>query len=640
MKFSAQFLCLLFFACGACLNCNWFVSNILVAQDYRFAVPSMKLQAFVQPDASIRIKYKITFENDASGHAIDVVDIGLPHRQYSISNMSAAVDGRQLRDIRKSTYIDIGVEIHLGGHSIPPGANGVFEFECTMPDMVYLDTTDKNYASLQIIPTWFDAQALQGRTRLEAAIHLLPDVDAALIKFQNEEFRYTDLGLDGVGEAKHPVVFWQYDSWQLSSSNPKLAVSFPKAGMQRVVELGLFGLFMKWFKEHPQYQIGSIIGLLGVLGFAYFRFSHGTGIVLYLMLGGILSLILFVVPELHLAAWPGLFGLVFLTEMLLSRKKAGTSYLPAMATVEGGGIKRGLSAPQAAVLLELPLNKVLTLVIFGLLKKGVLTKKVNDPLQVDVAPEYRDLRSERLKAAGAQGVVLHDYEHAFVDRLVQHGGPVKSCDLNEALGGLIKSVANRMAGFDLGETKDYYRLIIKRAWTEAESIGEVPQRDETLDRNYEWILLDENWGELFERMARRGYRPRWDRPYRTGRGPVIVVDGGGFPGSSSGGSTTSGEGPTPGSSKTSLGEVAASFVGWTENTMGGFVSTIEPVKLGLEIPKSGGIVDLSGIDRVTADVFQALAESAAKGGGGRSGGGCACACAGCACACACAGGGR
>jgi hypothetical protein len=85
----------------------------------------------------------------------------------------------------------------------------------------------------------------------------------------------------------------------------------------------------------------------------------------------------------------------------------------------------------------------------------------------------------------------------------------------------------------------------------------------------------------------------------------------------------------------SFGDVASSFAGWTENTMGSLASSISPGALQVENP-SGGFLDLSGADRVTGEFFEALSESGGSGGG--VGGGCACA--GCACACACAGGGR
>ncbi len=70
--------------------------------------------------------------------------------------------------------------------------------------------------------------------------------------------------------------------------------------------------------------------------------------------------------------------------------------------------------------------------------------------------------------------------------------------------------------------------------------------------------------------------------------------------------------------------------------MGSLAAAISPSSLPSLAGKSG-FVNLSGVDKATADVFQALASSSKSGGGG---GGGSCACAGCACACACAGGGR
>ena len=79
---------------------------------------------------------------------------------------------------------------------------------------------------------------------------------------------------------------------------------------------------------------------------------------------------------------PAVVVLIGLNEWLLGRRK--THYMPPIAQVEGGGIKRGLTAPEAAVLLELPVAKVLSLVIFGMLKKGILRQVQADPLLVAV----------------------------------------------------------------------------------------------------------------------------------------------------------------------------------------------------------------------------------------------------------------
>lgn len=606
------------------------------SQQYRFAVPEMEMQAYVQPDASIRLEYRIEFQNMQGAHAIDIVDIGLPHRNFDLTKMSASIDGVPLTKILKSTQIDIGVEVHLESREIPAGKVGEFRFACTMPDMVYQDTTDKSYASLQIVPTWFDPQLIVDRTQLKVAVHLLPQVEPDQVKYQNESFKYSRLVLFGDDPNKHVVALWQYDSWALSQNNPKISVSFPKTGMNRVVELGPLGLFMKWFRESPEVQFGSL-AILGLLfAVIFFRFSHGTGFVLFAILAGVIALTALASPPLHLLAWPLMIGLFFINERTLGRRKQARTYLPAMATVEGGGIKRGLTAPQAAVLLETPMGRVLGLVIFGLIKKGVLERIADEPLEVAVASAFKVARKERLQQAGDKGLVIHDYEHSFVDRLMAHHGSVKDCDFSEAVGGLIKSVASRMAGFDLSETKKYYQAIIQRALKEASSVGDLPERDKTVDKNFEWILLDDTWIDLFDTWARHGrpYRPWWQR---SGSDTVIINQGSG--GSWLGGDSNNKGAPT--TSRTSLGEVASSFAGWTENTMGSLASAIEPAKMGLDIPAGQGILDLSGIDRVTADVFKALAEAAASGSSGGSGGsGCACACAGCACACACAGGGR
>jgi hypothetical protein len=173
-----------------------------------------------------------------------------------------------------------------------------------------------------------------------------------------------------------------------------------------------------------------------------------------------------------------------------------------------------------------------------------------------------------------------------------------------------------MKGFDLSETKDYYRAIIRKAVQQASAIGEIPQREQAIDRNFEWILMDDHFPTVF--TYGRPYYPTWSR------GSTVSMPGGASAAPSAGGGT-------------SFGDVASSFAGWAENTMGNMASAISPGALSLAHP-AGGFLDLSGADHLSGEFFQALAESGSGGGGG--GGGCACACAGCACACACAGGGR
>jgi hypothetical protein len=158
---------------------------------------------------------------------------------------------------------------------------------------------------------------------------------------------------------------------------------------------------------------------------------------------------------------------------------------------------------------------------------------------------------------------------------------------------------------------------------QAKTIPDIATREQSLDRDMEWILLDKDFPTVFNTPA-YSYRPIWTRASSGGG------SSGGLPSLSSGGS--------PGGAVPSFSNVAAGFAGWTENTMGSLATAISPGSLPSLASKSG-FVNLSGIDKVTGDVFQALASSSRSSGGG-GGGGSSCACAGCACACACAGGGR
>lgn len=599
------------------------------AQTYSFTVPELNMQVFVQPDGAARIVYDITFQNSTFASPIDIVDIGMPHADYDLGNMSASVDGTPVNFIFPSTVVEPGMEIHLGEKTIQPGETGTLHFEFTMPRLIYQDVTRRGYASLQITPTWFDEDFVRGTSNIQIAIHMLPGIQPDELLYQEEPFTQQALFGD------HAVAVWQYPEG--SATHPYLVgVSFPARGITSgIVPQTVFDLAVKWLEDNPQVRFFLGLGVVSLFMFLFFRFSGGTGISVFVLLSAGLVWLMVVSPAFHLISIPGLIGLIILNEAQLRRRRK--EYLPAVAQVEGGGIKRGLTAPEAAALLELPLNKVLTLILFGLLKKEALEVREASPLMVDVVDPFRAQgksprgasdapKKYRLKAAQEKGIVLHDYEHGFLDVIeAKPGRLVQELDFGKPMKAFIEGVAARMKSFDLSDTQDYYRGIIKRALIEAQSLGDIATKEKALDRNFEWILMDDRYPTIFHTRG-YSYYPSWTRPIRTA-------------GSGSGGvSRPSAPGAAGG--RTSFGDVSAGFAGWAENTMGSLAAAISPAAL--QVPTAqGGFVNLSGADKVTADIFKEMAKSSSSRGGGRSGGGgCACACAGCACACACAGGGR
>ena len=599
----------------------WIASVPATAQEYSFSVPKLQMYVTIQPDASVKIDYTFLFRNNPGAHPIDIVDIGTPHAVYTLGDIRAWIDDQPLTVIRHSTVVK-GFEVHLGDGTIAPGGKGSLRVVFTMPKMVYQDTTRKDYASFRITPTWFGDKYVTGNTHIQVAVQLPKGVKPDEALFQDLPFSQKALTKDGT------VVYWDFPTVRLTGPHI-VAVSFPKGDM-RVIKLTALDLLLKWFSESTEARIVCGAIFLVLFAIVYFRFSGGTGFSLYFILSGLACIGFFFSPGWHLISLPLVVMLIGLNEWLLSKRKM--HYMPPIAQVEGGGIKRGLTAPEAAVLLELPIAKVLSLVIFGMLKKSALRQLSADPLTVSVDDSLqiksnKDLLADENKrtqfyreAGQKKGIVVHAYEQPFLFLLENNPGkPVKEIDFAVPVRQIIAGAAARMKGFDLSETQDYYRSIIKRAAEQAAAIGDIPQREATVDRNFEWILMDDDYPTVFTGWP---YRPIWTR------GMPMSMPGTAGPASSGT--------PTPGiPGQTTFSDVAASFSGWAENTMGSMASAIGPVSLNPG-QSAGGFLDLSGADRVTGEIFSALAQASNSGGGG--GGGCACA--GCACACACAGGGR
>lgn len=600
------------------------LTALQAAADYRFKVPQLEMQVYIEPDASARIVYDITFEN--LGQAIDVVDIGVPHRNYRLRDVKASIDGVGLADIRPSEYVSPGFEVHLGGKTIGPGQRGTLHAEFTMPDMVWQDTTRADLASLQITPTWFGAEFVRGNTELKLAIHLPPGVAPDAVLHQGLPFTQKALFRE------RAVAVWQVN--HRATGPYKVGLSFPKSAMQRVVWMSRWQLLLKWFSESSTARLWAGGIFLAGFAFLFFRFTGCTGIVVYVLASAAIGLLFIVSPLGHLLSFPVLMVLIGLNEFFLTRRRAG--YMPPIAHVEGGGIKRGLTSPEAAALLNLPPPRILGMIVFGMLKKGLLQQRSAQPLAVAVAPTFQlpDDQTTAIKAAAyyreaAQvlGVPIQRYEQSILTLLhAKPDVPLERLQFGPLLREMFAGVAEKMKGFDVNETKRYYRSIVRRATDEAKAVGDINQRQTTIDRNFDWILLDDSWPTVFD-SGPHPYRPIWTHDVPSSP-------------SSSGGSTGGGSSTPSLPGQTTLGDVGASFAGWAENTFGSLATTISPEAL--QVPQAaGGFLDLSTADWATGEVFSALAKAAAdsgRSGGGGGGGGCACA--GCACACACAGGGR
>lgn len=521
-----------------------------LAADYRFAVDDLTAELTVRADGLVELRYALTFTPQPGSHPVDIVDIGMPNDSYELGSARAAIAGTKLTDIRRSEFVKPGVEVHLWTQAIVPGKTGTLEFSILLPRMVYADSEDASFASLQFKTTWFDDRYVAGNAeRIEIRFKLPPGSRPGEVKYH--DFSGGHQPSETFLEADRVVYRWLW--LDRPATVPYAAgASFPK-NLVAVVS------------APPRHSIFKTIAAVLVALVAF-----------VLSLSPIWIIILIIVLAVR------------------GNRRRLQRYLPPRVGIESGGIKRGLSPAEAALLQELPLAKVLLLVVFGLLKKGRLD------IKEIAAGDFRYHEQAR------EGLELHEYETSFLGAIDKDNRLAKA-KLRTLFTAMIAALEKKMAGFSRRETNAYYEAIMNKAW---EQVKKSPpdQLPAELAQSLEWLVLDPEYEKKLE-------------PYAD---DAVFLPGGTdhwyqqFPRrSTAGGSSVPGSGSTRG-----IGRAAANLVGSLQSFSAALLGD--------------SAAFTSAITRVTNPP---PAPAAGRGGHG-GGGSCACACACAGCACACAGGGR
>ena len=367
---------------NAAIACLLLIGTLPVqAGNYRFSVPRAEVTVTIEPEGSALIHYALTFECSRGAHPIDVVDIGMPTQKHK--PVSAAIDGRPLlpSSIRPSKYVDNAYEILLGGGAIRPGHEGVFEFTARSRGMVWQDTTDPGMASFRFTPTWFDAKFVSGKTHLVLRYKLppgeYPEPDKTIIWHKGTP-RFT---VKGVLEGETaPSVTW---TRSVSLTGPHVfGVSFPKAYVTNVKKMGMLRLLHRWFKGNTDARIVSAMIVIVLFAAVFFLSTRGTGCALFVVGLAGLAFVMYRSDVAHLCLYPVLLGLAVAS--LLYRRSAKKHYVPAKISRPGGTVSTGLTAVEAAVLLDEPVEKILTILIFEMARRKLVAVEAGPPMKVAV----------------------------------------------------------------------------------------------------------------------------------------------------------------------------------------------------------------------------------------------------------------
>ncbi len=255
--------------------------------------------------------------------------------------------------------------------------------------------------------------------------------------------------------------------------------------------------------------------------------------------------------------------------------------------------------------MEEPLDKVMQMILFGVIKKDAAEVTNNNPFKLKVADPIPEK--------------LHQYEKDFLAAFAdgKNNRAAQRKKLQKVTVGLIKSVGKKMKGFSRKETVTYYKKIMERAWEQIETAGTPEIMSEKYDKALEWTMLDNDYQDRTKTVFRNRpvYAPIWWGRYNPSFGRSSAGRSVSAPSSPGGKSFASSMPQLPGA------DFAAGIVG-------GAQTFSEKV--------------VGNLNKFTSPVTQKTNPPPVSTSSGRSSGGgsCACACACAGCACACAGGGR
>jgi hypothetical protein len=530
------------------------------AQSYFFSLDRLVADVFWNTDGTLAIDYRLTFTNQPGGHPIEFVDVGMPNGNFDFNSIRAEINGNRLsisRDFQGSGSDGFAVE--MGPNAIPPGETWtVHVFVGSVSGVLYNDDEDSEYASAVFSPLYYQDDVITGDTEIAVTYHFPPGVQPDEPRWHSAPSGFPSDPQTGFDDQGRITYTWRNPDAD-GSRRYEFGASFPKTYVpsSSIVTVSL-----------PSFSISSD-AIMGILCVGFFGFMF--------------------------------LGVPILTAIAKSRRKL--QYMPPRIAIEGHGIKRGLTAVEAAILLGEPLDKVMTMILFGTIKKNAARVATRDPLEVDVTTPLPE--------------GLHEYEVNFLKAFQETNANTRRKQLQDVTVRLVKSVSEKMKGFSRRETIDYYKNIMEKAWAQVENADTPEVKGQLLDKNLEWTMLDRDYGDRSRRVfSGPVFLPMWWGNYDPTFGRSTS--------GSRGLSTPSAPQGTPSVPHLPGSDFAAS------------------VAVGMQTFSQKVIGNVNDFTSRVTSVTNPPPKTSST--GGRSGGGggrsCACACACAGCACACAGGGR
>jgi hypothetical protein len=405
------------------------IVNSVLGQTRAYHLEREGVKVWMNQDGTIDLFYNITLVLD-SGDDIHFITVGQPNGDFTLGQASDQY-GNNLAISDASSGNDYIVRVNLAS-ALTAGHKIWFTLTTNVAHMIYNDSKmNPGNVGMQFTPTWWDQATVSD---LRILVVLPPNVTIGEVKtLTNVEWNSTSF------EGSQLTLFFEKQDLSPGQRYP-IGVSFPKQYVQSYDPFPPEG--GQPFNIDPSTIIAIVIGLV--------------------LFVGLLVSVLTVVA-----------------------KAARKQYLSPQLSMETLGIRRGLTAVEASYLLDMKPTRLVTEILYSLLKKrAVWVENTKPSIKIKIMPQFEDKQ-------GTIETPLRYYEIDFLQAL-KTDGTLDEEKLARTIMSLRDNVEAKIRGYRRADTIAYYKNVVAKAWEQVEQAGTTELASNAYDEQLLWLLLDPN----------------------------------------------------------------------------------------------------------------------------------------------------
>lgn len=401
------------------LTCFSLIPQVNAQREYYFGQEWTKI--WINQDGSIDLFYNMSLTLE-SGNDINLIYIGQPNYDFTIGQARDQY-GNILQTSDISSSGDYKAQVNLNS-PLKAGETIWFTLTTNVAKMIFEDQTNPGNDGMQFTVSWFPVTILDSRV----IIVLPPQVSQSEVRTGEILWNNTLLEEDRL------AIYWEKQNSQ-PNERFSVAVSYPK-------------------------QEGWT---------SFSESSGGSGWIDYLLSNFFLVAGILVV---------GLVG-VILIAILLSKQK----YVKPKVGIESLGILRGLTAVEASYLIGLKPPKIVTEILYSLLKKRAIWVQSTKPsLKFLIQKQFQD-------KTGTRKNPLRYYEIDFL-KAIKEDGTLDEKKLAKTVMFLRSTLEEKLKGYCRKDTIEYYKKIVEKAWSQVKAAQTPQLASKAYDEQLLWLFLD------------------------------------------------------------------------------------------------------------------------------------------------------